>query len=193
MNNDLELLPINGSLRGRAKSSRPRRQGQNCRRRSQSYVEDDFDPTTQASGFAAGRSRAGLRDTLLNMQNEPNLKNSQINVSLSKTKDYENKCPSEHQKNEPNLWKTNPIHAQGISGKLPQFMPKVFAVFEQFPLIYEIFILIFTKFYTNSPLLCPLSTLHSDENTNFHPLAHRKFIPKLAPKVEPVTNYHLTK
>ena len=29
--------------------------GQNRRRRSQSYIEDDFDPTTQAPDFAAGR------------------------------------------------------------------------------------------------------------------------------------------
>ena len=38
--------------------------GQNPRRRSQSYVEDDFDPVTQASGFAAGRNRAGYSDRL---------------------------------------------------------------------------------------------------------------------------------
>jgi len=66
MKNNLELLPTKGSSRGRAKSSSPRRQGQNCRRRSQSYVEDDFNPTTQESCFAAGRSRAGCWDTLKN-------------------------------------------------------------------------------------------------------------------------------
>jgi len=38
--------------------------GQNPHRRSQSYVEDDFDPATQASGFAAGRNRAGYSDML---------------------------------------------------------------------------------------------------------------------------------
>jgi hypothetical protein len=38
--------------------------GQNPRRHSQSYVEDDFDPTTPASGFAAGRNSAGYSDRL---------------------------------------------------------------------------------------------------------------------------------
>jgi len=44
-----------------------------------------------------------------NMRNEPNLQNPQINVTLFITKHYENKCPFGHRKNEPNLWKTNPI------------------------------------------------------------------------------------
>jgi len=38
--------------------------GQNRRRRSQSYVKDDFDSTTQASDFAAGRNRVGYSDRL---------------------------------------------------------------------------------------------------------------------------------
>jgi len=109
------------------------------------------------------------------MQNEPNFKNTQINLRPVKTRNYGNFHPHGRPKNEPN---SNPIY-----GKLPQF-----AVFKQFPLIYEIFILIFTNFYTNSPPIYELSTLHSDENGNFHPLDQRKFMPKLAPKVEPVTN-----
>ena len=40
------------------------------------------------------------------MQNEPNLQNDKMNVSLSMTKDYQNIHPLGHPKNEP---KTNPI------------------------------------------------------------------------------------
>jgi hypothetical protein len=36
--------------------------GQNPRRRSLNYVEDDFDSTTQSSGFAAGCNRSGYLD-----------------------------------------------------------------------------------------------------------------------------------
>jgi len=39
--------------------------GQNPRRCSSSYIEDDFAPTTPASDFAAGRNRAGYLDRLL--------------------------------------------------------------------------------------------------------------------------------
>ena len=39
---DLELLQITGSLRGRAKSSRPRRQAKNARRRGLLHVENVF-------------------------------------------------------------------------------------------------------------------------------------------------------
>ncbi|MFH1614000.1 MAG: hypothetical protein ABIG61_02805 [Planctomycetota bacterium] len=53
----LRAYPNNPDVSGQAKSSRPRRQGQYRHRRSQSYVEDDFDPITQASDFAAGRNR----------------------------------------------------------------------------------------------------------------------------------------
>jgi len=127
------------------------------------------------------------------MQNEPNLKNTKMNLRPVKTTNYVIFRPPAHRKNEPNLWKTNPIHAQGISGKLPQFMPKVFAVFEQFTLIYEIFIIIFTNFYTNSTPFCPLSVLYSDENSNFHPLKRQKFIPKVNISVSSVTSVALNK
>ncbi|MFC1738750.1 hypothetical protein ACFL1G_06865 [Planctomycetota bacterium] len=40
------------------------RQGQNRRSHSQSYVEDDFDPTTQELDFAAGCNREGYSDKL---------------------------------------------------------------------------------------------------------------------------------
>jgi len=40
------------------------------------------------------------------MQNKPNLRNVQMNISAVKTKDYENKTALELQKNKP---KTNPI------------------------------------------------------------------------------------
>ena len=61
---NLELIRITGSLWGRAKSSRPRRQAKNARRRGFLHVENVFSPTTQASGFAAGRNRAGYLDRL---------------------------------------------------------------------------------------------------------------------------------
>jgi len=108
-----------------------------------------------------------------NMQNEPNFKNAQISVSDVNRKDYEKNKAFARRQNEPNLCKTNPI-----SAKRPQF-----AVFQQFPLIYVLFFLIITNFYTNSPPIYALSTLHSDKNSNFHHFGHRKFIPKLAPKV----------
>jgi hypothetical protein len=60
------------------------------------------------------------------MQNEPNLQNTQINVSYFMTKDYENKYPCGRRKNEPN---TNPIctetsftlHASRNTIKLTKF------------------------------------------------------------------------
>jgi len=69
------------------------------------------------------------------MQNEPNLKNTKMNLNLFKTTNYSIFRPLQRRKNEPN---SNPIY-----GKRPQF-----TLFEQFPLIYEIFSLIFTNFYT---------------------------------------------
>jgi len=42
------------------------------------------------------------------MQNEPNLKNAQINVTPVKTKVNENKRPSGRRKNEPNLRQNKP-------------------------------------------------------------------------------------
>jgi len=102
------------------------------------------------------------------MQNEPNLKNTKMNLNLFKTTNYSIFRPLQRRKNEPN---SNPIY-----GKRPQF-----TLFEQFPLIYEIFIIIFTNFYTNSPPVCPLSTLLSNENGNFHPLDHPKKRTQFAP------------
>jgi len=43
------------------------------------------------------------------MQNEPNLKNTQMNLNLFKTTNYIIFRPLQRRKNEPNLWKTNPI------------------------------------------------------------------------------------
>jgi len=188
MKNDLELLPITFSLRGTpalslskgAKSSRTRRQGQNCRRRSQSYIEDDFDPTTIGSLQPAVvepvvgiRSKicktnpiysvfrpktmimiknepnsnpiptnrllswpavrflstysgqtlrkkccassslrpkqqnfSGPRATLKKMRNEPNFKNTKMNITPVKTKNYEKNRAFARRQNEP---KTNPI------------------------------------------------------------------------------------
>jgi len=51
----------------------------------------------------------GFNQFMKNMQNEPNFKNTQINISDVKRKDYVNKWPRGHRKNEPNLCKTNPI------------------------------------------------------------------------------------
>ena len=68
---DLEFIQITCSSRGRAKSLRPRRQVKKARRRSYRYVENVFAPTTQESGFTAGRNRAGYLDTLdLNKQTQ---------------------------------------------------------------------------------------------------------------------------
>jgi len=115
---------------------------------------------------------SGPRATLKNMRNEPNFKNTKMNLTPAKRMSYVNFHPHGHRKNEPNLCKTNPISN--------------FRLEEQFTLIYEIFILIFTKFYTNSPQIWALSTLISDENTIFHPL-HRKN----EPNTNPISNFPL--
>ena len=47
-----------------------------------------------------------------NMQNEPNFKNPQINLTPAKTKDYENKLTIGHRQNEP---KTNPLLPSNLS------------------------------------------------------------------------------
>jgi len=107
-------------------------------------------------------------------QNEPNLLKHQINVSSLSKKVCVNFRPLAHRKNEPN---SNPIYRfilSGVEGKINQFIPKVFAVFEQLPLIYVLFFLIFTNFHANSPTVYALSTLYSDENSNFHPLGRTK-------------------
>jgi len=46
------------------------------------------------------------------MQNEPNLLDTQMNLTPVKTKNYENNQPPTPRKNEPNLRKTNPIYAK---------------------------------------------------------------------------------
>jgi hypothetical protein len=51
-----------------------------------------------------------------NMQNEPNLKNTKMNLTLFKRMDYSNFHPSAHRKNEP---KTNPIQTQFAPDMLP--------------------------------------------------------------------------
>jgi len=101
----------------------------------------------------------GPRATNKKMRNEPNLKNPQINIGAFEIRAYIVSCRFQRRKNEPN---SNPFTHL---------------------LIYEIFIIIFTNFYTNSPPIWALSTLLSDENTIFHPLQHRKFMPNLAPQV----------
>jgi len=69
-----------------------------------------------------------------------------MNLNLFKTTNYIIFRPLQRRKNEP---KTNPITHL---------------------LIYVLFFLIFTNFYTNSPPVWTFSTLHSDENANFHQL-----------------------
>jgi hypothetical protein len=49
------------------------------------------------------------------MQNEPNFRNSQMNVNKVLTKDYEKKTLGEHGKNEP---KTNPIKANLLNAQM---------------------------------------------------------------------------
>ncbi len=46
-------------------SGRPRRQAKKAQRRGLLHAENVFSPTTQASGFAAGRNRAGYLDRFL--------------------------------------------------------------------------------------------------------------------------------
>jgi hypothetical protein len=62
-----------------------------------------------------------------NMQNEPNLKNPQINVTSAKTKNYENNRLYEHRKNEPN---TNPFLPSSLSNEALAKL-KVFAKAEK--------------------------------------------------------------
>ena len=95
-NNDSELLPITGSLRSRAKSSTgfPNRLAPS--------------PVGGALFNTVNISESSVSSVAKNkkMQNEPNFKNPQINLSPYKTKNYENKRTCEHRQNEPN---TNPI------------------------------------------------------------------------------------
>ena len=83
---DLELLQITGSLRGRAKSSRPRRQAKNAR-------------------------RSKINQKPLNMQNKPNLLDSQMNESLAITKDYGKNDAFAVRQNKPNQtqFQTRPL------------------------------------------------------------------------------------
>jgi len=46
------------------------------------------------------------------MQNEPNLQNTQIDVTSFMTANYDNFHPLDRQKNEPNLWKNKPNSTQ---------------------------------------------------------------------------------
>lgn len=62
----LRAYPNNRPVMRPGEKSEDKAAGQNPRRRSQCCVEHDFDPTTQTSGFAAGRNRAGYSDRLLN-------------------------------------------------------------------------------------------------------------------------------
>jgi hypothetical protein len=61
----LEPIRITRSSRGRARRPRPRRQAPNARRRGLVPRRGRLGPTTQASAFAAGRSRHGCSDRLL--------------------------------------------------------------------------------------------------------------------------------
>jgi len=74
---------------------------------------------TAGSSFRLPAKTAYLyRVTNKKMQNEPNFKNTQMNLSPVKTKNYENIWHCRHRKNEPNLWKTNPIQTQSFIERL---------------------------------------------------------------------------
>ena len=113
----VEFIQTTGSLRGRAKSSRPRRQVKKDRRRSYRYVENVFAPTTQASSFVAGRSRRCCLDTLYKCREL-----STDHPFLCKTKPilcvFHPKTPISR-KNKPN---SNPIQSQ-FNPKQTQFKP----------------------------------------------------------------------
>jgi len=89
------------------------------------------------------------------MQNEPNLKNTIINVSSLSKKVCVNFHPSAHRKNEPN---TNPIYAQGISGKQTKFMQKNTKKYEKVPVMslskYN-FSQLFTTFHDSTATALP--------------------------------------
>ena len=100
-----EFIRMTGSLRGRAKSSRPRRQVKNARRRGFRHVENVF-----------GRQRRhrALQPAAIErviwihsfMQNKPNFLDAQMNVTSLITVEYENIANSKLGENKPN---TNPI------------------------------------------------------------------------------------
>jgi len=72
---------------------------------TKAYMKNDVFAPTQNEPKTNPISNFPLRfnQFMKNMQNEPNFKNTQINLSSFITKYYEDKCLSERRKNEPNL------------------------------------------------------------------------------------------
>ncbi len=102
-----EFIRMTGSLRGRAKSSRPRRQVKNARRRGFRHVENVFGRQRchRALQPAAIERVIGIHSF---MQNKANLLDVQMNVSLVITREYKNKSDWKLGENKAN---TKPIKA----------------------------------------------------------------------------------
>ena len=103
-----EFIRMTGSLRGRAKSSRPRRQVKNARKRGFRHVENVF-----------GRQRRhrALQPAAIErviwihsfMQNKPNFRKVKMNINVFPTKDYRKNDAFAVQKNKPNSNQSKPI------------------------------------------------------------------------------------
>ncbi len=103
-----EFIRMTDSLRGRAKSSRPRRQAKNARRRGLRHVENVFgrQRSHRALQPAAIERVIGIHSF---MQNKPNLLDAQMDVTSVKTKNYEQITMNNANKNKAN---TKPIQSQ---------------------------------------------------------------------------------
>ena len=109
-----EFIRMTGSLRGRAKSSRPRRQVKNARRRGFRHVENVFgrQRSHRALQPAAIERVIGIHSF---MQNKPNLRDAQMNVSLVITREYKNKSDWKLGENKAN---TKPIKANLLDSQM---------------------------------------------------------------------------
>ncbi len=87
-----EFIRMTSSLRGRAKSSRPRRQGKNARRRGFRHVENVFgrQRSHRALQPAAIERVIGIHSF---MRNKPNFRKAKMKLNFYSTKGYENKPP----------------------------------------------------------------------------------------------------
>ncbi len=119
-----EFIRMTGSLRGRAKSSRPRRQVKNARRRGFRHVENVFgrQRSHRALPPAAIERVIGIHSF---MQNKPNFPDTQMNVSYVLTMDYVNIRLRSRRQNKPNSkpiqTQSNPIQSQFKANSNPIF------------------------------------------------------------------------
>ena len=78
-----------------------RQMDQNCRRHSQSYLEDDFG-ADNAAGHKISRLNTEAFFRRFYMQNKPNLRNDKMNVTSVLTMHYEDFRLCRRPKNKPN-------------------------------------------------------------------------------------------